>query len=90
MMNATIPARAQTSLRLITDLVYAIAASNGAYQEHRIQNQLSRVQKRIAAMTPGTQAINVKIVVTTIAPQPLSSTASGGRRRQSIARKHPM
>jgi hypothetical protein len=32
-----------------------------------------------AAMTPGTQPMMVKIVVIKIEPQPLSSTASGGK-----------
>jgi len=40
-----------------------------------------------AAITPGTQPINVNIVVINIDPHPLSMTASGGKMMHTITRQ---
>ncbi len=48
------------------------------------------MQKMIAAMTPGTQPASVSTVVSTIGPHPLSSTAAGGKSRQTMTRSRLM
>jgi hypothetical protein len=49
-----------------------------------------RVQMIIAAIIPGIQASNVKTTTSSIEPQPLSKTAAGGKRIQTMARNRLM
>jgi hypothetical protein len=48
------------------------------------------VLNKIAAITPGTHPQSVKSKTSSIAPQPLSITASGGKIMQIITLKQPM
>lgn len=44
----------------------------------------------MAAITPGTHPIQVKIVVNKIAPHPLSNTANGGKKIDNSALPKPI
>lgn len=50
----------------------------------------SLLQIRIAPITPGTHPQTVRANTSKAEPQPLSSTASGGKMMHKSALKHPM
>lgn len=55
-----------------------------------MKKNYSFLLKKTAAITPGTQPTQVKSVVINTAPQPRSTTASGGKIIHNNARPHPI